>query len=154
MYLVPGKVYRPDPLDASHSFMFHQVEGLMVDHQTSFAHLKGVLEHFVTALFGSGTKTRFRPHYFPFTEPSAEVDIACSACVGKGCSTCGRKGWLEIMGCGMVHPNVFKAVGYDPNKVQGFAFGMGVERLAMIKYKIDDIRLFHSGDLRFINQFR
>ncbi len=151
--VVPGKVYRPDPLDPSHSFMFHQVEGLMVDDRVSFADLKGVLEQFLKALFGVQTKTRFRPHFFPFTEPSAEVDIACSACSGKGCSTCGRKGWLEIMGCGMVHPNVFKAVGYAPGKVQGFAFGMGVERIAMLMHGITDIRLFFENDLRFLGHF-
>jgi len=151
--IVPGKVYRPDPLDPSHSFMFHQVEGLMVDHRTSFADLKGVLEHFLSALFGPETKTRFRPHYFPFTEPSAEVDIACASCRGRGCSTCGRKGWMEIMGCGMVHPNVFKAVGYDSSRVQGFAFGLGIERIAMLKYGIKDIRLFFENDLRFLEQF-
>jgi phenylalanyl-tRNA synthetase alpha chain len=151
--VVPGKVFRPDPLDPSHSFMFHQVEGLMVDERTSFADLKGILEQFLKALFGPQTKTRFRPHFFPFTEPSAEVDIACTACGGEGCSTCGRKGWLEIMGCGMVHPNVFKAVGYDPAKIQGFAFGMGVERLAMLKHGIKDIRLFFENDLRFLEQF-
>jgi len=151
--IVPGKVYRPDPLDPSHSFMFHQIEGLMVDEQTSFADLKGVLEQFVRALFGPKTVTRFRPHFFPFTEPSAEVDIACASCSGKGCPTCGRKGWLEIMGCGMVHPNVFKAVGYDPRRAQGFAFGMGVERIAMLTYGISDIRLFFENDLRFLEQF-
>ena len=151
--VVPGKVYRPDPLDPSHSFMFHQVEGLMVDDRTSFADLKGVLEQFLKALFGPQTATRFRPHFFPFTEPSAEVDIACSGCGGKGCSTCGRKGWLEIMGCGMVHPNVLKSVGYDPKAVQGFAFGMGVERIAMLKHGIPDIRLFFENDLRFLEQF-
>jgi phenylalanyl-tRNA synthetase alpha chain len=151
--VVPGKVFRPDPLDASHSFMFHQVEGLMVDDHTSFADLKGVLQAFLTRLFGPATKTRFRPHYFPFTEPSAEVDIACSACDGTGCSTCGRKGWLEIMGCGMVHPNVFKAVGYPVGQVQGFAFGMGVERIAMLKHGIRDIRLFFENDVRFLEQF-
>jgi len=151
--VVPGKVFRPDPLDAGHSFMFHQVEGLMVDERTSFADLKGVLEQFLVALFGSDTKTRFRPHFFPFTEPSAEVDIACSACRGGGCATCGQKGWVEIMGCGMVHPNVFKAVGYDPNKVQGFAFGLGVERIAMLKHGIKDIRLFFENDLRFLEPF-
>jgi phenylalanyl-tRNA synthetase alpha chain len=151
--VVPGAVYRPDPLDSSHSFMFHQVEGLMVDDRTSFADLKGVLEHFVKVLFGERTKARFRPHFFPFTEPSAEVDIACTACEGKGCSTCGRKGWLEIMGCGMVHPNVFKAAGYDPQRVQGFAFGMGVERIAMLRYGIADIRLFFENDLRFLEQY-
>jgi phenylalanyl-tRNA synthetase alpha chain len=151
--VAPGKVYRPDPLDPSHSFMFHQVEGLMVDDKTSFADLKGVLDAFLKALFGPETRTRFRPHYFPFTEPSAEVDIACRSCAGKGCSTCGRKGWLEIMGCGMVHPNVFKAVGYDPAKIQGFAFGMGVERIAMLKHGVTDIRLFFENDLRFLGQF-
>ena len=151
--VVPGKVHRPDPLDPSHSFMFHQVEGLMVDDRTSFADLKGVLDRFLKTLFGPSTKTRFRPHFFPFTEPSAEVDIACAACGGKGCSTCGQKGWLEIMGCGMVHPNVFKAVGYDPAKAQGFAFGMGVERIAMLKHGITDIRLFFENDLRFLGQF-
>ena len=151
--VVPGKVYRPDPLDPSHSFMFHQVEGLMVDDRTSFADLKGVLEQCLKALFGAKTKTRFRPHFFPFTEPSAEVDIACTSCHGTGCPTCGRKGWLEIMGCGMVHPHVFKAVGYDPRAVQGFAFGLGVERIAMLKHGITDIRLFFENDLRFLGQF-
>ena len=151
--VVPGKVYRPDPLDPSHSFMFHQVEGLMVDDRTSFADLKGVLQQCLRALFGPETRTRFRPHYFPFTEPSAEVDIACASCRGAGCSTCGRKGWVEIMGCGMVHPNVFKAVGYDPRKVQGFAFGMGVERIAMLTHGVSDIRLFFENDLRFLEQF-
>ena len=151
--IVPGKVYRPDPLDPSHSFMFHQVEGLMVDDRISFADLKGVLDHFLKALFGPDTATRFRPHFFPFTEPSAEVDIACTSCRGAGCSACGRKGWLEIMGCGMVHPNVFKAVGYDPGRVQGFAFGMGVERIAMLRHGIADIRLFFENDLRFLAQF-
>ena len=151
--VVPGKVFRPDPLDAGHSFMFHQVEGLMVDERTSFADLKGVLQLFLERLFGPETKTRFRPHFFPFTEPSAEVDIACVSCRGGGCSTCGHKGWVEIMGCGVVHPNVFKAVGYDPNKVQGFAFGLGVERIAMLTHGIKDIRLFFENDLRFLEQF-
>ena len=151
--VVPGKVHRPDPLDPSHSFMFHQVEGLMVDDRTSFADLKGVLDAFLKALFGPETKIRFRPHFFPFTEPSAEVDIACRSCGGTGCSTCGRKGWLEIMGCGMVHPHVFQAVGYDPHKVQGFAFGLGIERIAMLKHGINDIRLFFENDLRFLEQF-
>jgi phenylalanyl-tRNA synthetase alpha chain len=150
--VVPGKVYRPDPLDPSHSFMFHQVEGLMVDEQTSFADLKGVLEAFLKSLFGPKTRTRFRPHFFPFTEPSAEVDIACRSCDGSGCSTCGRKGWLEIMGAGMVHPKVFTAVGYDPARVQGFAFGMGVERIAMLKRGVTDIRLFFENDLRFLGR--
>ena len=151
--VVPGKVYRPDPLDPSHSFMFHQVEGLAVDGRTSFTDLKGTLEHFLKSLFGPETRTRFRPHFFPFTEPSAEVDIACAACKGAGCSTCGRKGWLEIMGCGMVHPNVFRAVKYDTARVQGFAFGMGVERIAMLRHGVRDIRLFFENDLRFLEQF-
>ena len=151
--VVPGRVFRPDPLDPSHSFMFHQIEGLMVDDKTSFADLKGVLDQVLKSLFGPATKTRFRPHFFPFTEPSAEVDISCSSCGGTGCPTCGRKGWIEIMGCGMVHPNVFKAVGYDAQRVQGFAFGMGVERMTMLKYGIKDIRLFFENDLRFLEQF-
>ena len=151
--LVPGKVFRPDPLDASHSFMFHQVEGLMVDERTSFADLKGILAQFLEQLFGPATRVRFRPHFFPFTEPSAEVDIACRSCEGAGCPTCGRKGWVEIMGWGMVHPTVFKAVGYDAQRVQGFAFGMGVERIAMLKHGIRDIRLFFENDLRFLEQF-
>ena len=151
--VVPGKVFRPDALDPGHSFMFHQVEGLMVDERTSFADLKGVLQQFLNALFGAKVRTRFRPHYFPFTEPSAEVDISCTSCNGTGCSTCTQKGWIEIMGCGMVHPNVLRAVRYDPRKVQGFAFGMGIERIAMLKYGIKDIRLFFENDLRFLEQF-
>lgn len=151
--VVPGTVYRPDALDPSHSFMFHQVEGLMVDGKTSFADLKGVLNMVLKRLFGVKTRTRFRPHFFPFTEPSAEVDIACVRCKGKGCPTCGRKGWVEIMGCGMVHPNVLKAVHYDPNRVQGFAFGLGVERIAMLKHGVADIRWFFENDLRFLEQF-
>ncbi len=152
--VVPGRVWRPDPLDASHSFMFHQVEGLMVDSRVTFADLKGILSAFLTRYFGPGTATRFRPHFFPFTEPSAEVDIACSACRGHGCSTCEQKGWIEILGCGMVHPNVFKAVGYPADRVQGFAFGMGVERLCMLKYGIRDIRVFFENDLRVLEQFQ
>ncbi len=151
--IVPGRVYRPDALDASHSFMFHQVEGLMVDDRTSFSDLKGVLAQFIERFFGKDARMRFRPHFFPFTEPSAEVDLACATCGGAGCQTCGRKGWLEILGCGMVHPNVLKAVGYDPKKVQGFAFGMGVERMAMLRHGITDIRLFFDNDLRFLEQF-
>ena len=151
--VVPGRVYRPDPLDANHSFMFHQVEGLLVDEQTSFADLKGVLASFIRRFFGPNTQMRFRPHFFPFTEPSAEVDIACANCRGDGCATCGRKGWLEILGCGMVHPNVFRAVGYDPSRVQGFAFGMGVERMAMLRHGIIDIRWFFENDVRFLEQF-
>ncbi len=151
--VAPGKVFRPDAVDASHSFMFHQIEGLLVDQGVTFAHLKGALDLFVRRLFGKETKIRFRPHYFPFTEPSAEVDVSCLLCQGKGCSVCGRKGWLEIMGAGMVHPNVFRAVGYDPKKYTGFAFGMGIERIAMLKYGIDDIRLFFENDVRFLEQF-
>ena len=151
--IVPGRVYRPDPLDASHSFMFHQVEGLLVDEQTSFADLKGTLASFIRRFFGPKTTMRFRPHFFPFTEPSAEVDIACANCRGDGCATCGRKGWLEILGCGMVHPNVFRAVGYDARRVQGFAFGMGVERMAMLRHGITDIRWFFENDVRFLEQF-
>lgn len=151
--VVPGRVYRPDATDASHSFMFHQVEGFMVDTNITFADLKGTLELFVTSVFGKDLKMRFRPHFFPFTEPSAEVDISCVICKGKGCSSCGKKGWLEILGSGMIHPNVFKNVGYDPKKYTGFAFGMGVERIAMLKYGIKDIRMFYENDLRFLKQF-
>lgn len=151
--VVPGRVYRPDAVDASHSFMFHQIEGFMVDEDIKFSDLKGVLEIFAKAVFGRKIKMRFRPHFFPFTEPSAEVDISCIICQGKGCSVCGRKGWLEILGSGMIHPNVFKNVGYNAKKYTGFAFGMGVERIAMLKYGIDDIRLFFENDLRFLRQF-
>jgi phenylalanyl-tRNA synthetase alpha chain len=151
--VVPGRVYRPDAVDASHLFMFHQIEGFMVDENITFADLKGVLEVFAKAVFGQDIKMRFRPHFFPFTEPSAEVDISCIICKGKGCPVCGRKGWLEILGSGMIHPNVFKNVGYDPKKYTGFAFGMGIERIAMLKYGINDIRLFFENDLRFLKQF-
>ena len=151
--VVPGRVYRPDAVDASHSFMFHQVEGFMVDKGIKFSDLKGLLEIFAKAIFGNDIKMRFRPHFFPFTEPSAEVDISCIICKGKGCSACGKKGWLEILGSGMIHPNVFKQVGIDPKKYTGFAFGMGVDRIAMLKYGINDIRLFFENDLRFLRQF-
>lgn len=139
--IAPGRVYRPDAVDASHSFMFHQIEGLMVDDKTTFSDLKGILQLFLRQLFGADTRVRFRPHFFPFTEPSVEVDIQWG------------KGWLEILGAGNVHPNVFKAVGYDPKKVQGFAFGLGVERIAMLRHGIHDIRLFYENDLRFLEQF-
>lgn len=151
--IAPGKVFRPDATDASHSFMFHQVEGLMVDEGITFSELKGVLTVFCKQMFGPKIKMRFRPHYFPFTEPSAEVDISCIICKGSGCRVCSHKGWLEILGAGMVDPAVFEAVGYDPEEVNGFAFGMGVERIAMLKYGIDDIRLFFENDLRFLKQF-
>ncbi|MFA4933450.1 MAG: phenylalanine--tRNA ligase subunit alpha [Candidatus Omnitrophota bacterium] len=151
--IVPGRVYRPDAVDASHLFMFHQIEGILVDRNIKFSDLKGTLEMFTKNVFGKDIKMRFRPHFFPFTEPSAEVDISCIICCGKGCSVCGRKGWLEILGAGMIHPNVFKHVGYDAKKYTGFAFGMGIERIAMLKYGINDIRLFFENDLRFLKQF-
>jgi len=151
--VVPGRVYRPDAVDASHSFMFNQIEGFMVDREIKFSDLKGVLEVFARAVFGRDIKMRFRPHFFPFTEPSAEVDISCIICKGRGCSVCARKGWLEILGSGMIHPNVFRHVGYDPKKYTGFAFGMGIERIAMLKYGINDIRSFFENDLRFLRQF-
>ncbi len=151
--IAPGKVYRKDA-DVTHTPMFHQVEGLMVDQKVTFADLKGVLEVFLREIFGSDTKVRFRPSYFPFTEPSAEVDIGCVICGGKGCKVCKGTGWLEILGCGMVDPAVFKAVGINPEVYQGFAFGMGVERIAMLKYGIDDLRLFFENDVRFLRQFR
>jgi phenylalanyl-tRNA synthetase alpha chain len=151
--VVPGKVYRPDAVDASHSFMFHQIEGLVVDTCVQFSDLKGLMTEFCHRFFSPDIRMRFRPHFFPFTEPSAEVDISCYMCGGKGCSTCGQKGWLEIMGCGMVHPNVFKASGYPSGKYTGLAFGLGVERIAMLKYGIHDIRLFYENDKRFLEQF-
>jgi len=151
--VAPGRVFRPDAVDASHSFMFHQIEGLCVDRDVRFSDLKGALSLFSREFFGPNTRTRFRPHFFPFTEPSAEVDISCILCDGKGCRVCKQKGWIEVLGAGMVHPNVFRAVGIDPRRFRGFAFGMGVERLAMLKYGIDDIRLFFENDLRFLKQF-
>jgi phenylalanyl-tRNA synthetase alpha chain len=150
--IAPGKVYRRDS-DMTHSPMFHQVEGLLVDKNVTFADLKGVLTAFVHQLFGPEVSLRFRPSYFPFTEPSAEIDIACVICRGEGCRVCKITGWLEVLGAGMVHPNVFEAVGYDPEEYTGFAFGLGVERFAMLKYGIDDIRLFFDNDLRFLRQF-
>jgi len=149
----PGRVYRPDQVDASHSFMFHQIEGLMVDEETTFSELKGILQFAFRQLFGPDTKTRFRPHFFPFTEPSAEFDVSCFLCQAKGCSVCSGKGWLELGGAGSVDPAVFEQVGYDPKRIQGFAFGLGVERIAMLRHGIPDIRLFFEGDLRFLRQF-
>jgi len=151
--IMPGRVYRPDAVDASHSFMFHQVEGLMVGKGIRFSDLKGTLLLFCKSMFGDDIKLRFRPHFFPFTEPSAEVDISCIICKGKGCRVCKGNGWLEIMGSGMVNPKVFEAVGYDPAAYTGYAFGMGVERIAMLLYGIDDIRLFYENDVRFLKQF-
>ncbi len=150
--IAPGKVYRCDA-DVSHTPMFHQVEGLMVDTGISFSDLKGVLELFIHSLFGKDTPVRFRPSYFPFTEPSAEVDIGCIFCGGKGCRICKTTGWLEILGAGLVNPRVFDMAGYDSEKYSGFAFGMGVERITMLKYSIDDIRLFYENDIRFLRQF-
>ena len=161
--VIPGKVYRPDATDASHSFMFHQVEGLVVGDNIKFSDLKGTLTLFARQIFGEKTKMRFRPSFFPFTEPSAEMDISCILCKStvhgprsteeKRCSLCGGKGWIEILGAGMVNPKVFKNVGYDPEKVAGFAFGMGVERIAILKYGIPDIRMFFENDIRFLRQF-
>ncbi|WP_395858264.1 phenylalanine--tRNA ligase subunit alpha [Desulfofundulus sp. TPOSR] len=150
--IAPGKVYRRDD-DATHSPMFHQVEGLAVDRRITFGDLKGVLDVFAREMFGESTRTRFRPSYFPFTEPSAEVDISCVMCGGKGCRVCSHTGWLEILGCGMVHPRVLEMSGYNSAEVTGFAFGMGIERIAMLKYGIDDLRLFFDNDLRFLAQF-
>jgi phenylalanyl-tRNA synthetase alpha chain len=150
--IAPGKVYRCD-FDVSHSPMFHQVEGLWVEEGITFAHLKGVLYEFIHTLFGHDIPLRFRASFFPFTEPSAEVDMGCIICKGKGCRVCKNTGWLEILGCGMVDPEVYRFVGIDPEKVTGFAFGLGVERVAMLKYSIDDIRLFYDSDLRFLSQF-
>ncbi len=151
-FIAPGKVYRCDA-DITHSPMFHQVEGLMVDKDITFSNLKGVLEAFLRQIFGPHTPVRFRPSFFPFTEPSAEVDIGCILCGGSGCRVCKNSGWLEILGSGMVNPAVFKYVGYDPEVYSGFAFGMGIERIAMLKYAIDDIRLFYENDVRFLRQF-
>ncbi len=150
--IVPGRVYRRDA-DITHSPMFHQVEGLAVDRDISMGDLKGTLELFARELFGADARIRFRPSFFPFTEPSAEVDVLCFLCKGAGCRVCKGSGWLEILGCGMVHPQVFRNVGYDPEAVTGWAFGMGVERVAMLKYGIDDIRLFFENDVRFLSQF-
>ena len=160
--VIPGKVHRNDPPDASHSPMFHQIEGLAVDTNITFGDLKGTLDHAMKALFGSNVKTHFRPSFFPFTEPSAELYVTCFICGGSGkrgsdpCRPCKQTGWIEVLGCGMVDPNVFEFVkdnGYDPKKVSGFAFGMGVDRLALLKYGVDDIQLFFQGDVRFLQQF-
>jgi phenylalanyl-tRNA synthetase alpha chain len=151
--IAPGRVYRNEAISARSYCLFHQVEGLYVDEGVSFAELKGTLLAFAKQMFGSDVKLRFRPSFFPFTEPSAEVDVSCFMCGGRGCRVCKYGGWLEILGCGMVDPNVFKFVGYDAEKYTGYAFGMGVERIAMLKYGIDDIRLFYENDFRFLDQF-
>ncbi len=149
----PGRCFRNDSLDATHSPMFHQIEGLVVGKDITMAQFKGTLELFVQKLFGSNTRTKFRPHNFPFTEPSAEIDVTCFKCGGEGCSMCKGEGWIEILGAGMVHPNVLRNCGIDPEVYSGFAFGMGVDRLAMLKYEIDDIRLLVENDMRFLDQF-
>ncbi|MCX7910074.1 MAG: phenylalanine--tRNA ligase subunit alpha [Endomicrobia bacterium] len=151
--IMPGRVYRHENLDPSHLFNFHQVEGLMVDRGVRLSDLKGVLTYFVKNMFGSDIESRFRQSYFPFTEPSLEMDIQCLVCKGKGCSVCKNSGFVEVLGCGMVHPQVLENVGIDSEAYTGFAFGLGVERIAMLKYRIDDIRLFYENDYRFINQF-
>jgi len=150
--VAPGKVYRCDA-DVSHSPIFHQIEGFMVDYHINFSHLKGMLTAFLNQTFGKETKVRFRPSYFPFTEPSAEVDISCVICNGNGCRVCSESGWVEILGAGMINPKVFEACGYPADKYTGFAFGLGIERIAMLKYGINDIRLFYENDIRFIQQF-
>jgi phenylalanyl-tRNA synthetase alpha chain len=151
--IAPGRCYRSDAPDASHSPVFYQCEGLYVDEGVTFADLKGVITAFARELFGSGVEVRFRPHFFPFTEPSAEYDFSCVLCGGKGCRVCKYSGWLEISGAGMVDPEVFKAVGYDPEKYTGYAFGMGVDRITMLRYGINDIRLLYDNDIRFLRQF-
>ena len=151
--IAPGRVFRYEATDASHEINFYQLEGLMVDKNISAANFKAVIEEFYRRFFGKPVQIRIRPSYFPFTEPSFEVDLSCLNCLGKGCSACQKTGWMEMLGAGMVHPNVFKNSGLNPKDWQGFAFGMGLDRLAMMKYKIQDIRLFYSGDLRFLNQF-
>lgn len=151
--ICPGKVYRSD-YDVSHSPMFHQMEGLMVGESISFANFKAILTEFVQKVFGSDRTVRFRPHFFPFTEPSAEMDVQCGICKGKGCRSCKNTGWLEIMGCGMVNPKVLENVGYDSDKYSGFAFGMGIERIAMLRHGIDDLRAFFENDMRFLKQFK
>ncbi|MCK4547093.1 MAG: phenylalanine--tRNA ligase subunit alpha [Candidatus Eisenbacteria sp.] len=151
--VAPGRCFRRDAPDASHFTNFHQIEGLYVDRDVSFANLKGTLAEFARRVFGPEREIRFRPHYFPFTEPSAEMDVSCANCGGKGCRTCSGKGWLEILGCGMVHPNVFKYVDIDCEIYNGYAFGMGIERIAMLKYGVNDIRLFYENDIEFLSQF-
>jgi len=149
----PGRVFRSDEVDATHSPSFHQIEGLVIDKGITFADLKGTLEVFAKELFGEDTRTKFRPHHFPFTEPSAEVDVSCFKCGGKGCRFCKGEGWIEILGCGMVHPHVLEMCGIDSSVYSGFAFGVGLERIALLKYEIDDMRLLYENDIRFLKQF-
>ena len=151
--IAPGRVFRSDEVDATHSPSFHQIEGLVIDKGITFADLKGTLDIFAKELFGEGTKTKFRPHNFPFTEPSAEMDVSCFKCGGKGCRFCKGEGWIEILGCGMVHPHVLEMCGLDPEEYGGFAFGVGLERIALLKYEIDDMRLLYDNDIRFLSQF-
>lgn len=151
--LAPGRVFRSDEVDATHSPSFHQVEGLVVDKNITFADLKGTLEQFAKEFFGPDTKVKLRPHHFPFTEPSAEVDVSCFKCGGKGCRMCKGSGWIEILGCGMVHPKVLRDCGIDPDEYSGFAFGIGLERITLLKYEIDDMRLLYENDMRFLKQF-
>ena len=151
--LAPGRVFRSDEVDATHSPSFHQIEGLVIDKNITFADLKGTLAEFARELFGPETKVKFRPHHFPFTEPSAEMDVTCFKCGGKGCRFCKGSGWIEILGCGMVHPNVLTMSGIDPDEYSGFAFGVGLERIALLKYEIDDMRLLYENDIRFLKQF-
>jgi phenylalanyl-tRNA synthetase alpha chain len=155
VYIVaPGRVFRRDTTDATHTPVFHQMEGLAVDDDITFADLKGTLAYFADEFFGAGRRVRFQPHFFPFTEPSAEMHVSCFACDGSGCRTCGNSGWIELLGCGVVDPNVFEAVGYDPSAVSGFAFGMGIDRLAMIRYGVPELRYFFDPDLRVLEQYR
>lgn len=151
--IAPGRVFRSDEVDATHSPSFHQIEGLVIDKNITFADLKGTLAEFAKELFGADTKVKFRPHHFPFTEPSAEVDVTCFKCGGSGCRFCKGSGWIEILGCGMVHPNVLKMCNIDPDEYSGFAFGVGLERIALLKYEIDDMRLLYENDIRFLKQF-
>lgn len=151
--IAPGRVFRSDEVDATHSPSFHQIEGLLIDKNVTFADLKGTLELFAKKLFGEDTATKFRPHHFPFTEPSAEMDVTCFKCHGKGCRFCKNEGWIEILGCGMVHPHVLEMSGIDPDEYTGFAFGLGLERVALLKYEIDDMRLLYENDIRFLKQF-
>ena len=151
--ICPGRVYRSDAVDATHSPIFHQIEGLVVDKGITFSDLKGTLEMFIQKLYGADTRVRFRPHHFPYTEPSAEMDMSCFKCGGKGCPLCKGEGWIEILGCGMVHPQVLENCGIDPEEYSGFAFGVGLERIVMMRYGIDDMRLLYENDLRFLRQF-
>ena len=151
--IAPGRVFRADEVDATHSPSFHQIEGMVIDKNITFADLKGTLAEFAKQLFGPDTKVKFRPHHFPFTEPSAEMDVTCFKCGGKGCRFCKNEGWIEILGCGMIHPRVLKMSGIDPDEYSGFAFGVGLERIALLKYEIDDMRLLYENDIRFLKQF-